>query len=245
MPEVASNPPFALVTGAARRLGRAIALGLSRRGYAIGLHYHRSQAEAANTAAEIQACGVPVKLFQADLLNPDEIRRMFDCVGQEPYPLKVLVNSAAVFKHGSLRDLSPASWDESMAVNLRAPWLCAQQAARLMEGTGGVIINISDSGARKNWTGLPAYVISKNGLEVLTRLLARTFSPGIRVNAVAPGLIMPPEDLPEADWLRLVNRLPAQKAGDPANIVDAVLFLIDNKDITGQIIVVDGGYQLI
>jgi pteridine reductase len=240
-----SLPPFAFVTGAARRLGRAIALGLAQQGYAIGLHYFHAEQDARETEAEIRSLGNPVRLFQADLRDPQAIITMFERVAQEPYPLKVLVNSAGLMQSGNLRDLAVDGWDNSLDLNLRAPWLCSQQAANLMDRVGGVIINVSDSGASRNWTGFPAYVISKNGVEVLTRLLARTFAPHIRVNAIAPGLVLPPQDMPAADWQRLVNRLPLQKSGDPAHIVDTVLFLIENEDITGQVIVVDGGYQLL
>jgi len=246
MPVIAGDePPFALVTGAARRLGRAIALGLAGEGFAIGLHYHHSPDQARQTAQEILAAGVPVSLYQADLADPTQIEAMFDEVGRNPAPLKVLVNSAAVMTRGNLRDLSVSEWDTTMALNLRAPWLCARHAARLMQHSGGVIINISDSGTRKTWTGYSAYIISKTGLEVLTRLLARTLAPEIRVNAVAPGLILPPEEMPAEDWQRLVKRLPVEKAGNPGDIVSAVLFLIRSNYLTGQTIVVDGGYQLI
>ena len=238
-------PPFALVTGAARRLGRALALGLAGAGFAIGLHYHHSQAAAMSTAQEIRASGVPVSLYQADLTDPSQIEAMFDEVRRSQASLSVLINSAAVMNRGNLRDLSVPEWDATLALNLRAPWLCAQHAARLMQPTGGVIINISDSGTRKTWTGYSAYIISKSGLEVLTRLLARTLAPAIRVNAVAPGLILPPEDMPVEDWQRLVKRLPAAGAGNPGDIVSTVLFLIRNNYLTGQTIVVDGGYQLI
>ncbi len=245
MPGPSEDRPFVLVTGAARRLGRAIALGLAREGYAIGLHYHHSEDDARWTAKEIRAVGAPVSLFKADLAEPAQIEAMFGEVERRHGKLDVLINSAAIMTQGNLRQLDVDHWDATMALNLRAPWLCSQGAARLMQSSGGVIINISDSGARKTWTGYPAYIISKAGLEVLTRLLARTLAPAIRVNAVAPGLILPPEAMPTEEWQRLVKRLPAQKAGSPDDIVLAILFLIRNKYLTGQILAVDGGYQLI
>jgi len=245
MSSPAESLPLALVTGAARRLGREIALCLAQEGYAIGLHYHSSEDSAQETAAEIRSLGVPVQLFRADLTRADEIQALFKQVANQPHLLQVLVNSAAVMPKGSLRDLRPAQWDDTMALNLRAPFLCSQQAGRLMEHTGGVIINISDSGARKTWTSFPDYVVSKAGLEVLTRLLARTYAPKIRVNAVAPGLILSPDGIPEESWHHLVDRVPARKAGTPKDIAETVLFLIRNNYITGQTIVVDGGNQLI
>ncbi len=245
MPDSLLGRPFVLVTGGARRLGRAIALGLAQEGYAIGLHYHHSAEDAMQTAEEIRAAGAPVSLFQADLTQPDQIEVMFAEVERQFGRLQVLINSAAIMVHGNLSQLTIPVWDAIMALNLRAPWLCSQYAARLMQNSGGVIINISDSGSRKTWTGYSAYIISKAGLEVLTRLLARTLAPTIRVNAVAPGLILPPESMPDEDWQRLIKRLPAQKAGVPDDVVSAVLFLIRNAYLTGQILVVDGGYQLI
>jgi pteridine reductase len=241
----AENTPLALVTGAARRLGRAIARGLAQEGYAIGLHYYHSVERAREAAEEIRSLGVPVQLFCANLANPAEIVAMFEQVASQPHPLQILVNSAAIMKKGNLREVSVSEWDETLAINLRAPWICAQLACRLMEANGGVIINISDSGAHKTWTGYPAYVISKGGLETLTRLLARTYAPHIRVNAVAPGLILPPDQMPPEEWQRLVDRSPAKKAGSTADIVEAVLFLIRNPYISGQTIVVDGGNQLL
>jgi NAD(P)-dependent dehydrogenase (short-subunit alcohol dehydrogenase family) len=245
MNQLAENMPLALVTGAARRLGRAIARGLAQAGYAIGLHYYQSAADAQNTAEEIQKLGVPVQLYRADLTKVGEIQAMFDQVSSQPHSLQVLVNSAAIMKRSSLREEGVSGWDETMAINLRAPWLCAQQASRLMQANGGVIINISDSGAHKAWTGYPAYVISKAGLEALTRLQARTYAPVIRVNAVAPGLSLPPAQMSGEEWQRLVDRSPTKKAPSALDVVDAVLFLVRNESITGQTIVIDGGNQLV
>lgn len=236
--------PLAVVTGAARRLGKAIALDLAGRGYAIGLHFNASGAAAAQTAAEIRRLGGEVLLLQADLTQPEEIDRLFGQLDGQPHPLRVLVNSAAVMPAGNLKDLSVAEWEAVMALNLRAPWLCAQQAARRMP-EGGVIINISDSGAHRAWSKYPAYVISKNGVETLTRLLAKTLAPGIRVNGVAPGLILPEEGFPEEEWQKLVGRLPLKQAGSPQAVAQAVAFLVENVHITGETVVVDGGYQLV
>ena len=236
---------LALITGGAVRLGREIALALAREGYAIALHYHSSAGKAEKTAREIEKLGVPAYLLQADLREPEQIKACFAKISGLPQHLTVLVNSASVMPRGDLRSLPVTEWDDTLAVNLRAPWLCAQAAAELMQGRDGVIINLSDSGARKTWTGFPAYTISKAGLEVLTRLLARSLAPGIRVNAVAPGLILPSEDTSPDEWQRLVQRLPVKRQGSPQDVVQAVLFLINNRYITGETLVVDGGYQLI
>ena len=239
------NQELAVITGAARRIGRRIALEMAFKGYAIGLHYHQSKKEALQTAAEIEEIGAAVILLPADLCDPCAIEGMFSKISASPYRLSVLVNSAAEMQMGNLRDLTVESWDQTLTLNLRAPWLCARAAAPYMEESGGIIINISDSGARKVWGGYPAYIISKAGLETLTRLLARSLSPKIRVNGVAPGLVLPPADLAPEEWGRLVDRLPLPREGSVDDIAKAVSFLIESPYITGEILIVDGGYQLI
>ncbi len=235
---------LAVITGAARRIGRSVALELAARGYRIGLHYYQSRAEAQKTAAEIERLGTSAVLLQADLREPDQISAMFADIASLPERLTVLVNAAAVMKPADLRDLSIEAWESTLSLNLRAPWLCAKAAAPLMTDKGGVIINVSDSGARKVWSGYPDYIISKSALETLTRLLARSLAPAIRVNGVAPGLILPSAHLAPDDWERLVNRLPLRQSGSPEDVARAVAFLIESMYITGEILVVDGGYQL-
>jgi NAD(P)-dependent dehydrogenase (short-subunit alcohol dehydrogenase family) len=244
MPSDPQVKPLALVTGAAIRLGREIALALADEGYAIGLHYHQSEQQAQELSLQLHDKGIPVLLLQADLTVPQQIARIFDQVSASGYPLKILVNSAAVMQVGNLETTSVEDWDATFAVNLRAPWLCARYASHLMKDSG-VIINISDAASGRPWKEYPAYSISKSGLDSLTRILARSLAPKIRVNAVAPGLVMPSPGFPDDKWERLVERLPAKKSGTPEDIVRAVLFLIHNEYITGQTLAVDGGYQLI
>jgi pteridine reductase len=237
--------PLAVITGAGHRLGRALALEYARQGYAIGLHFNRSDERAAKTMGELIEAGSPiVHLLQADLTKPAEIEAMFQHLGGLVQPLRVLVNCAAEMHTGSLRTMSVDEWDAQMNLNLRAPWLCAREAARIMP-PGGCIINITESGVHKTWTRYPVYILSKNALETLTRLLAKDLAPNIRVNALAPGLILPPDDMPAAEWQKLVERLPLRQAGTPAEVARAALFLTQNEHITGTTLVVDGGYQLV
>lgn len=240
-----SSRELAVVTGAAVRLGREMALALARRGYAIGLHYHLSVDDAGQTTQLIEQTGAPVLLLQADLRDPQQITALFQQVANCPYRLSLLVNSAAQMSRGDLLNLSVEEWDATLALNLRAPWLCARAAAALMQAEGGLIVNISDTGTEKTWTGYPAYEVSKAGLEMLTRLFARSLAPSIRVNAIAPGLILPPPDFPQAEWERLVQRLPLKKSGSPEAVIHALQFLIENKYVTGETLVVDGGYRLL
>ena len=239
-----SEIPLALVTGGARRLGRAFALALARQGFAILLHYHHSEEEAAATAEEMRALEAPVYLARADLGNLTDLYSLFSTLDALPHPLKVLVNSAALMPRGDVRTLSAADFDAAIALNLRAPFLCAQEAAKRMEA-GGLIVNVTDVGAQKAWSGFPAYTVSKAALETLTRVLARSLAPKIRVNAIAPGLVLPSEYVTEEEWVRLVGRLPLKRPASVDEVAAALEFLLKNEYITGQTIVVDGGYSLI
>jgi pteridine reductase len=245
MERAGNRNALALITGASRRLGREIALALARDGYAIGLHFFHSQQEAMESASEIENLGRRVFLLPADLSKASQVDDLFDRIEHVGLPLKVLVNCAGVMPDEDLLAMEVDSWDQTLALNLRAPWLCSRRAAVLMQHDGGSIINITDAGAHRAWLGYPAYILSKSALESLTRLLARRLAPQIRVNAVAPGLVLPSESLSEEEWQRLVKRLPMGKSGDPSEVSDAVLFLIHHEYITGQTLAVDGGYQLV
>jgi pteridine reductase len=236
--------PLALVTGAAHRIGKALALTLARRGYAVLVHYHASREKAEQTAAEITAIGIPVHLAQADLTDPAGIDSLFSVIDSFPYKLTVLVNSAAVMQKKGLRTLTVDDWDATFDLNLRAPFLLGQAAAKRMTA-GGLIVNVSDIGANKLWTGYPAYVISKYAIEILTRLMAKIYAPAIRVNAIAPGLVLPSENVTPEEWEKLVQRLPLQRTASVEEVASALDFLLKNESVTGQTIVVDGGYSLL
>lgn len=235
---------LALVTGSAQRLGKAFALTLARMGYSIALHYRGSVTEAEKTTAEIRALGVDCLPIRADLTVPDKIEFLFSMVDEFHAPLKVVVNSAALMPVGNPRDLELNDWNSALDLNLRAPFLIAQEAAKRME-QGGLIINISDVGAQKPWSRYPSYTVSKAGVESLTKMLARAFAPSIRVNAIAPGLVLPSDVVTPEKWEQLVKRLPLQRAATLEEVTTTLEFLIKNEYITGQTIVVDGGYSLI
>ncbi|SRR5258708_18078848 len=236
--------PLALVTGAAHRLGKAFVLALARKGYAILLHYRTAEMQAAKTATEIRTLDVPVFLSQSDLTNPKHISAMFELVDRIPHPLKVLVNSAAIMPAGDPRSLSVADWDAAINLNLRAPFLCAQEAAKRMVD-GGLIVNVTDVAAHKIWSRYAPYTVSKAGLESLTKILARALAPSIRVNAVAPGLVLQSDLVSAEEWQRLIERLPLKRAASVEEIASALDFLLSNAYITGQTLVIDGGYSLL
>ena len=239
-----SAPFLALVTGSAQRLGKAFALSLARMGYAIALHYRGSVTEAEDTAKEIRTLGVDCLPIRADLTDPKKIDFLFSLVDEMKLPLKVVVNSAAVMPVGKPGELELRDWDSALDLNLRAPFLVSQQAAKRMTA-GGLIVNITDIGAQKAWSRYPSYTVSKAGLESLTKMLARAFAPDIRVNAIAPGLVLPSDVVTDEQWQRLIERLPLKRAATLDDVTSALEFLIKNEYITGQTIVVDGGYSLI
>ncbi len=235
---------LALVTGSARRLGKAFALSLARMGYSIALHYRGSADEAEHAVNEIRALGVDCLPIRADLTVPEKIDFLFSLVDEFKSPLKVVVNSAAVMPVGNPREMDLRDWDSALDLNLRAPFLIAQQAAKRMTN-GGVIVNITDIGAQKTWSRYPSYTVSKAGLESLTKLLARAFAPDIRVNAIAPGLVLPSDVVSNEQWEKLVARLPLKRSATLDEITHALEFLIKNEYITGHTLAVDGGYSLL
>jgi pteridine reductase len=232
--------PLALVTGAAHRLGKSFALTLARQGFDIVLHYHSAEEEARQTQAEIEALSRNVTLAQADLTDPAQIHSLISKLQF----LDVLVNSAAFLPRGNVDSLSIENWDISLDLNLRAPFLLAQACAKKMT-EGGLIVNITDVGAQKAWSRFPSYTVSKAALESLTKILARALAPEIRVNAIAPGFVLQSDIVPPQEWQRLIGRVPLKRAARSDEITSALEFLLKNEYITGQTIVVDGGYSLI
>lgn len=232
--------PLALVTGAAHRLGKSFALTLASAGYDILLHYRSSSEEALQTKAEIESLSRSVFLVQADLTQPSEINSLLSTFQS----LDVLVNSAAFMPSGNVDTLTLENWDSALDLNLRAPFLLARDCANKMT-EGGLIVNITDVGAQKAWSKYPSYTVSKAALESLTKILARALAPKIRVNAIAPGFVLQSDIVPSEEWQRLIERIPLKRPARPEEISSALEFLLKNEYVTGQTIVVDGGYSLI
>lgn len=232
----------ALVTGAAKRIGRSIAQRLAGAGARVAVNYRQSASEAAATVRDIQAGGGEAFFVQADVTNGEQVRAMCAEVEKRWGRLDILVNNAGTFSAGPLAELTEAQWDEMLAANLKSQFLCAQAAAPLMKRQGrGRIINLSSIGGLLPWPKYMHYCVSKAGVIMLTRCLARALAPEITVNSVAPGTIQFPGELPDEDFIR---RAPLGKTGTGDDIAEAVLFLAQSDFITGQVLVVDGGRTL-
>ena len=226
-----------LVTGAARRIGRAIARELSRHGFQVAIHYHTSRAEAEQAALECHHAPI----FQADLSQVDQIKRLFREVREQFGPLDCLVNNAARFTRFAPLDITEADWDFVHDVNLKATFFCCQEAARQMRTVGaGRIVNISSLGGLRPWADHVHYCASKAGVIMLTRALAKALAPAISVNSVAPGVIAFNDF--DAGVQKMIDATPMQRAGTAEEVAEAVRFFLTAPDfITGQTLVVDGG----
>ena len=232
-----------LVTGAARRIGRAIAIALAARGARVLIHYSTSEEDAAATARE---CG-NAPIYRANLENVSEIRAMYARIEAEQGRLDGLVNNAARFTFFDVMDIEEADWDYIHSVNLKSVFFSCQAAARIMRRHGGGrIVNISSLGGLRPWASHVHYCASKAGVIMLTKALAKALAPEITVNSVAPGVY--PFSEPESHTPRvasMIARTPAGRAGDAAELADAVLFFLSAPDfVTGQILAVDGGLSL-
>ena len=237
------NPPFSLrdkvvlVTGAAKRIGRGIALRLAGEGARVAIHYHHSEAEARQTAAD---CG-NAPLFRANLERVAEIETMFGELEKSFGRLDGLVNNAARFTRRDPLEITEADWDFIHSVNLKAVFFCCQSGARLMRKTGGGrIVNISSLGGIRPWAEHAHYCASKAGVIMLTRALAKAFAPDITVNSVAPGVI-PFEDI-DPRGKAMIQYTPAGRGGTPDEVAGAVVYFLQASNfITGQVLAVDGG----
>lgn len=235
----------AIVTGGAVRLGQALALALAEHGIRVAVHYAFSAGPAEETVAEIHKLGSQAVAIQADLTLPGQaslvVERSVAHFGQ----VDVLVNSAAIFEPGGWDDTTEASWDRQFALNLKAPFFLSQAFARHVgRERRGHIVNIAD------WRGLRpgvdhvAYTLAKAGLIAMTRSLAQALAPTIQVNAIAPGLILPPPGEDMAYLERLAATIPARRVGSPAEVANALLFLLRSDFGTGDVILVTGGQHL-
>jgi pteridine reductase len=231
----------ALVTGAGRRVGRAIAAALGARGMRVAVHYHGSESGARETAAMVEKAGSEAHVMAGDLRDPAAPAALLRAVMDRFGSLDLLVNSAAVMERTPFGSVTAEQWDAMFALNLRAPFLLSQAAAPELARHNGAIVNIADLAAFESW---PAYVphgITKAGVVQMTRALARVLAPRVRVNAVAPGAVLPPDDWDESSKDRLVETTPMRRLGSPEDVAHAVVYLVEADYVTGDTLIVDGG----
>jgi pteridine reductase len=237
----------ALVTGAGQRLGRAIAEGLGALGADVAVHFNASREGAEAAAARLRVDGNRAQLFQADLSRADALEPLVAAVEQALGPIAVLVNSAALYERHDFLDTPPEALERQWALNVRAPFLLTQAVARRMKPRGGGdVVNVLDIGGSFNvWRHYSAYTMTKAALTHLTRSLAVELAPHIRVNGVAPGTVLPPDDLSPEVREALRAKIPFGAFGSPSDVVAAVQFFVSGpRFITGQILSVDGGRYL-
>ncbi len=234
----------ALVTGGAVRLGGALATGLADAGWDVAIGYRSSADAARDTVADIERRGRAGAAFEADLAAPEAAPSLAAAVAERFGRLDLLVNSAASFRSVPLLDVDAEEWDRVMALNVRAAHLLVRSCAELLRASRGSVVNITDLSAFQAWTVYPHHAVSKAALAHLTRVQARALAPEVRVNAVAPGAVLPPDDWPEARWDALASRAVLGRTGSPEDVVQAVLYLADADFVTGHVLPVDGGRLL-
>ncbi|HKS83239.1 MAG TPA: SDR family NAD(P)-dependent oxidoreductase [Candidatus Acidoferrales bacterium] len=233
----------ALVTGAGKRIGRSIALRLANEGANIAVNYSHSKAEADEVVHEITSAGLRAVAIRADVTKRAEVQRMFAEAVSALGRLDILVNNAGQFFAAKFEDLTDEQWDGILAANLKSQFLCAQAAIPIMKRQGrGRIINISSLGGMLAWPAFTHYCVSKAGVIMLTRCLARALGPEILVNSVAPGTIQFPGEAPDDDY---IARVPLHRTGKGEDIADAVAFFAKTEFVTGQVLAVDGGRSLV
>ena len=236
----------AVVTGAAVRLGRAIALALAREGFDLVLHYGHSAEEVQHTAGEVLAIGRRVVTVSADLAQPVQAAEQIFAAAAGLGPVRLLVNSAAIFENAPLAETSEELYDRHQAINLKAPYfLCREFTRQLPAQQGGQIINLADWRGETPPADYLAYTLTKAGMVALTKGLALQLAPRIRVNAIAPGAILPPPGGDATAWAASKQKeIPLRQVGGPADIVAATVYLVHSHFVTGEILHVAGGEQL-
>lgn len=235
-----------LITGAAKRVGRAIALELAAHGWSVAVHYNHSEAEAEETVAALHKLHVHAMAINADLTSEDDTQRLIERAYEGVGPLTALVNNASVFENDNIATVTRESWDKHMEANLRAPLVLSQGfAQQLPEGAEGAIVNLLDQRIFKPTPQFLSYGVSRAGLHWLTTVLAQALAPRVRVNAVAPGPTLKNPRQSEAHFRRQVESTPLGRGATPEDVGGAVRYLIEARAVTGETVAVDGGQHLI
>jgi pteridine reductase len=234
----------ALVTGGAVRVGRAISLALVAAGARVLVHYNSSAAEAEALVGEIRSGGGKADSLGADLRSLTEVERLAR-EAEALAPIDLLVNNASVFPEEALGDVDAELWEDTIAVNLRAPFFLTQSIGGAMKRRGrGVIVNLADLAGLQAWKGYAVHAISKAGVVQLTRVAARALAPEVRVVAIAPGTVLPPEDFGEEEIRVLAERAPLKRIGSAGDVARAIVYLVGAEFVTGEVLVIDGGRLL-
>ncbi len=235
----------ALVTGGARRLGRELVLGLARAGADVVINYQKSATEAQEVVREVEALGRRAILVQANVALARDVRRLVEVVTEVFGALDILVNNASTFENVPLLEITEEQWDHVMAVNLKGPFLVSQAFYPLLRAhRHGLIVNMTDLAGIQSWPAYGHHGVSKAAVIHLTKVLARHFAPDVRVNAIAAGTVLPPADYTPAQIESLRGRTPLQRIGTPADVVRALLYLVEADYVTGEMMIVDGGRLL-
>ena len=233
----------ALVTGGAKRIGKAVCLALANRGLNIALHYGKSFEAAQQTADEVREHGVTCELFQCDMKDLGQVARLIPSVFNSLGDCQILINSASLFLRGTFQETSLSILEDNLTINFKAPFLLTQQFS---EYAGkGLIINMLDTKITRSSETFFAYTLSKKLLFELTRMSAKVLGPDIRENGICPGIILPSSQTSDEMLHHMIERLPLEKKGSPGHIVQAVNYLIENDFVTGDCLFVDGGQSLV
>ena len=236
----------ALVTGGAQRVGGAISAALGRAGADVVINYLQSQTAAEALQAELEQAGVRASSFKADVSRSDEITDLIAHVRARFGRLDVLINNASVFERSPLLEITEAMWDRVLGINLKGPFFVAQAAVPLMRANGGgMIVNIADLSAYQAWPSYAHHGVSKAGLVHLTRIMARALAPEIRVNGIAPGTVLPPDDYDGTAGDGTSDRRVLARPGTPDDVIHALFYLLEGNFVTGQTVIVDGGRLLL
>lgn len=234
----------ALVTGGAHRVGRAIALALADAGARIALHYNQSAAKAQHTLAEIHSRGGDAFTLSGDLARVAQAERVVDMAQARWGQLDMLICSAGIWGHTPLGDVTEDQWDRLFAVNTRSAFFMAQRAAPHLRAAGGCVIAITDVGIEWSWKGYTPYLASKAALAMVVQNLARDLAPDVRVNGVAPGPVLLPDDWNDAQRAQAARSTLLGRVGRPEDIAEAVVYLVRAGYVTGVVLPVDGGQRL-
>ena len=235
----------ALVTGAGRRLGQAMARALAGRGMVLAIHHHASSEGAAALREEVVASGGRAACFAADLSDAAAASELPRRVAAELGGLDVLVNSAAIMQRVPFEATTPAQYDATLDLNLRSGFFVTQGAAPLLRASRGKVVNLADLSGLEPWSGFAAHSVSKAGVVMLTKVLALALAPEVTVNAIAPGAVLVPEEYDADERDRLARTTPLKRLGAPEDVIAALLYLLERGDfVTGEILVVDGGRVL-